>query len=63
MGKAELNFHGRLKPILKRPKVQILQKRLEISKLILSCVLTTLLFAERVSFRRCVSIIYFLADC
>jgi hypothetical protein len=63
MGKAEPNFLGRLKRTLKRPKVQILQKRLETSKLTLSCILTTLLFVERVSSRRCVSIIYFLADC
>jgi hypothetical protein len=36
MGKVEPNFLGRLKPTLKRPKVQILQKRLETSKLTLS---------------------------
>jgi hypothetical protein len=53
-GKAEPNFLGRLKWTLKRSRVQILQKTLEASKLTLSCMLTTLLFAENVSSRRCV---------
>lgn len=54
-GKAEPNFLGRLKWTLKRSKVQILQKTLEASKLTLSCMLMTLLFAENVSSRRCLT--------
>jgi hypothetical protein len=50
--KAEPNFLGRLKWTLKRSKVQMLQKTLEASKLTLSCLLMTLLFAENVSSRR-----------
>jgi hypothetical protein len=50
--KTEPNFLGRLKWTLKRSKIQMLQKTLEASKLTLSCMLMTLLFAENVSSRR-----------
>jgi hypothetical protein len=62
-GKAEPNFLGRLKWTLKRSKVQILQKTLEASKLTLSCMLTTLLFAENVSSRRCLPDLSSLIGC
>ena len=43
---------GRIIWLLKRPRVQILQKTLESSKLTLSCMLTTLLFGETLANRR-----------
>jgi hypothetical protein len=48
----EPNFVGRIIWLLKRPRVQILQKTLESSKLTLSCMLTTLLFGETLANRR-----------
>jgi hypothetical protein len=50
--KAEPNLLGRMIWLLKRSKVQLLQKTLESSKLTLSCMLTTLVFGETLASRR-----------
>jgi hypothetical protein len=51
-GKAEPKLLGRLIWPVKRVKVEMLRKTLESSKLTLSCMLMTLLFAENIASRR-----------
>lgn len=51
-GKAEIKILGRLIWPVKRVRVEMLRKSLESSKLTLSCMLMTLLFAENIASRR-----------